>query len=130
VDADDEVPFWALTWGRLRLRDRGRRAQLCHCLHVRDASAQVADIAVDRAVGKGDFSPEDCDDHLSDRLAHNGQPLIGPQLRHAITERSHGLPLYLDLAVMRFLEIRRNGRVPQPDDFGDFPALIPAPSAT
>ncbi|WP_306454689.1 hypothetical protein [Streptomyces sp. Ag82_O1-15] len=25
---------------------------------------------------------------------------------------------------MRFLEIRRNGRVPQPDDFGDFPALI------
>ncbi|MDV5143156.1 hypothetical protein R1T08_02220 [Streptomyces sp. SBC-4] len=25
---------------------------------------------------------------------------------------------------MRFLEIRRSGRTPQPDDFGDFPALI------
>ncbi|MFB8441214.1 ATP/GTP-binding protein [Streptomyces niveus] len=72
----------------------------------------------------GDFSPEDCDDHLARRLARNGQPLIGPDLRHVITERSHGLPLYLDLAVMRFLEIRRTGRRPQPDDFGDFPALI------
>ncbi|WP_406297252.1 ATP/GTP-binding protein [Streptomyces sp. NBC_00624] len=77
-----------------------------------------------RQILVGDFSPEDCDDHLARRLAHNGQPLIGPDLRRAITDRSHGLPLYLDLAVMRFLEIRRNGRVPQPDDFGDFPALI------
>lgn len=72
----------------------------------------------------GDFSDEDCDDHLARRLAHSGQPLIGPELRRAITARSHGLPLYLDLAVMRFLEIRRSGRVPQPGDFGDFPALI------
>jgi hypothetical protein len=72
----------------------------------------------------GDFSPEDCDDHLARRLAQNGQPLIGEELRRAISARSHGLPLYLDLAVMRFLEIRRSGRVPQPDDFGDFPALI------
>lgn len=77
-----------------------------------------------RQILVGDFSAEDCDDHLARRLAHNGQPLIGPELRHAITERSHGLPLYLDLAVMRFLEIRRNGRVPQPNDFGDFPALV------
>ncbi|MCP9213395.1 ATP/GTP-binding protein [Streptomyces sp. NEAU-Y11] len=72
----------------------------------------------------GDFSPEDCDDHLSRRLARDGQPLIDASLRHVITARSHGLPLYLDLAVMRFLEIRRSGRVPQADDFGDFPALI------
>ncbi|MFI6658191.1 ATP/GTP-binding protein [Streptomyces sp. NPDC050523] len=77
-----------------------------------------------RQILVGDFSPEDCDDHLARRLAHNGQPLIGPDLRRAITDRSHGLPLYLDLAVMRFLEIRRSGRAPQPDDFGDFPALI------
>ncbi|MFE2693732.1 ATP/GTP-binding protein [Streptomyces mirabilis] len=77
-----------------------------------------------RQILVGDFSPEDCDDHLARRLAHNGQPLIGPDLRRAITGRSHGLPLYLDLAVMRFLEIRRSGRVPQPHDFGDFPALI------
>ncbi|MBA4866725.1 hypothetical protein H1V43_36605 [Streptomyces sp. PSKA54] len=77
-----------------------------------------------RQILVGDFSPEDCDDHLARRLAHNGQPLIGPDLRRAITARSHGLPLYLDLAVLRFLEIRRSGRVPQPGDFGDFPALI------
>ncbi|MFC9498405.1 ATP/GTP-binding protein [Streptomyces sp. NPDC056982] len=72
----------------------------------------------------GDFSPEDCDDHLARRLARDSEPLIEADLRRAITARSHGLPLYLDLAVMRFLEIRRSGRVPQPDDFGDFPALI------
>ncbi|RPK32098.1 hypothetical protein EES39_39445 [Streptomyces sp. ADI92-24] len=30
--------------------------------------------------------------------------------------RSHGLPLHLDL--MRFLEIRRTGRPPEPADFG------------
>ncbi|MFF3390170.1 hypothetical protein ACFYW1_04435 [Streptomyces sp. NPDC002669] len=42
-----------------------------------------------------------------------------------IAERSHGLPLYLDLSVMRFPEIRRTGRTPQPADFDhDFPALI------
>lgn len=72
----------------------------------------------------GDFSPEDCEDHLARRLAHSGQPLISAELRNVIAARSHGLPLYLDLAVMRFLEIRRSGRVPQPDDFGAFPALI------
>lgn len=72
----------------------------------------------------GDLAPEDCDDHLARRLAQNGQPLISEELRRAIADRSHGLPLYLDLAVMRFLEIRRTGRVPRPDDFGDFPALV------
>jgi hypothetical protein len=73
----------------------------------------------------GDFSPEDCDDYLARRLARDGQPLIGDDLRHQITARSHGLPLYLDLAVMRYLEIRRAGRTPQLEDFDhDFPALI------
>ncbi|MEU9072378.1 ATP/GTP-binding protein [Streptomyces sp. NPDC048306] len=77
-----------------------------------------------RQILLGDFSPEDCDDHLARRLSQNGQPLIGEDLRHAITARSHGLPLYLDLAVMRFVELRRGGHVPQPADFGAFPALI------
>ncbi len=73
----------------------------------------------------GDFSPEDCDDYLARRLSRDGQPLIGAPLRQVITGRSHGLPLYLDLSVMRFLEIRRSGRTPQPADFDhDFPALI------
>ncbi|MCX4673610.1 ATP/GTP-binding protein [Streptomyces sp. NBC_01381] len=72
----------------------------------------------------GDFSPQDRDEHLARRLSRDGRPLIEADLRRAIADRSHGLPLYLDLAVMRFLEIRRTGRPPQPDDFGDFPALI------
>lgn len=73
----------------------------------------------------GDFSPEDCDDYLARRLSRDGHPLIGEDVRHVITGRSHGLPLYLDLSVMRFLEIRRVGRTPQPADFDhDFPALV------
>ncbi|MFJ9598041.1 ATP/GTP-binding protein [Streptomyces virginiae] len=78
-----------------------------------------------RQVLVGDFSPEDCDDHLARRLTRDGQPLISHDIRQIITDRSHGLPLYLDLSVMRFLEIRRAGRTPQPADFDhDFPALI------
>ncbi|MFF8868044.1 ATP/GTP-binding protein [Streptomyces sp. NPDC015139] len=73
----------------------------------------------------GDLSPEDCDDHLARRLVNNGQPLISPAVRTVITDRSHGLPLHLDLAVGRFLEIRRNGRTPEPADFDcTFPALL------
>ncbi|MFD5557643.1 ATP/GTP-binding protein [Streptomyces sp. NPDC127068] len=73
----------------------------------------------------GDLSPEDCDDHLARRLVHDGRPLIEPGIRAAITARSHGLPLHLDLAVARFLEIRRTGRTPEPADFDhSFPALI------
>ncbi|MEU9489307.1 ATP/GTP-binding protein [Streptomyces decoyicus] len=85
--------------------------------HSNTATAQ-------RQILLGDFSPEDCEDHLARRLSRDGHPLIHDTLRHAIAARSHGLPLYLDLAVMRFLEIRRSGRDPQPADFGDFPALI------
>ncbi|MDX3851067.1 ATP/GTP-binding protein [Streptomyces sp. AK02-01A] len=73
----------------------------------------------------GDFSPEDCDDYLARRLSRDGQPLIAEPVRRIITERSHGLPLFLDLSVMRYLELRRGGRQPQVTDFDhDFPALI------
>ncbi|MFI6864350.1 hypothetical protein ACIBKZ_31405 [Streptomyces sp. NPDC050421] len=78
-----------------------------------------------RQVLIGDFSPEDCTDYLARQLTRTGQPLIDEDLRAVIAARSHGLPLYLDLAVLRFLEIRRTGRRPQPADFDvDFPALI------
>ncbi|MFE7513103.1 ATP/GTP-binding protein [Streptomyces sp. NPDC057540] len=73
----------------------------------------------------GDLSPEDCETHLARRLVHDGQPLIGADIRAAITARSHGLPLHLDLAVSRFLEIRRTGRTPTAADFDcAFPALL------
>ncbi|MEU7578685.1 ATP/GTP-binding protein [Streptomyces sp. NPDC041068] len=73
----------------------------------------------------GDFSFEDCDDYLARRLSVDGRPLISEPIRTVIGQRSHGLPLYLDLSVMRFLELRRSGHTPQPTDFDhDFPALI------
>ncbi|MFD9396151.1 hypothetical protein ACFWBB_37040 [Streptomyces sp. NPDC060000] len=53
------------------------------------------------------------------------QVLIGEPIRQVITARSHGLPLYLDLSVARFLELSRSGRTPQPGNFDhDFPALV------
>lgn len=74
----------------------------------------------------GDFSEQDCDTYLARRLTQeDGQPLIGPDIRAVITRRSHGLPLHLDLAVARFLELRRTGRTPTPADLDHaFPALI------
>ncbi|MFD9717587.1 ATP/GTP-binding protein [Streptomyces sp. NPDC059076] len=79
----------------------------------------------DRQMLIGDFSFEDCDDYLARRLFADGRPLIGDSIRRVIGQRSHGLPLYLDLCVMRFLELRRGGHTPQPPDFDhDFPALI------
>ncbi|WP_411145460.1 ATP/GTP-binding protein [Streptomyces sp. x-80] len=73
----------------------------------------------------GDFSCEDCDDYLARRLSTGGRPLISDSIRTVIAQRSHGLPLYLDLSVMRFLELRRSGHTPQPADFDHgFPALI------
>lgn len=71
-----------------------------------------------------DFTPEDCHDYLIRRLSRDGQPLIDAATRQVITTRSHGLPLFLDLAVLRFLELRRT-REPHPADFDvAFPALI------
>ncbi|MFJ9624728.1 ATP/GTP-binding protein [Streptomyces sp. NPDC101181] len=73
----------------------------------------------------GDFSFEDSDDYLARRLSVDGRPLIDEGIRRVIGQRSHGLPLYLDLSVMRFLDLRRSGNTPRPADFDhDFPALI------
>ncbi|WP_425824608.1 ATP/GTP-binding protein [Streptomyces fractus] len=81
--------------------------------------------APERQVLIGDFSLQDSEDYLVRRLSREGRPLMNVELRRVISERSHGLPLYLDLSVMRFLQLRRSGRTPQPTDFdADFPALI------
>lgn len=73
----------------------------------------------------GDFSADDCEDYLAHRLTtSDDQPLIPADIRAVIARRSHGLPLYLDLSALRFLEIRRT-RTPVPEDFeADFAALI------
>lgn len=74
----------------------------------------------------GYLSANDRKDYLRARLVHAGGPLIPEDVRNEIAERSHGLPLYLDLAVMRFLDLyQRNLAVPGPDEFRwEFPALV------
>ncbi|MEU3600262.1 ATP/GTP-binding protein [Streptomyces sp. NPDC006798] len=74
----------------------------------------------------GYLSAEDCETYLCERLTVAGQPLMDGRTRHLVTANSHGLPLYLDLAVMRFLDLyRHHGRAPEPDEFNlDFPALV------
>jgi hypothetical protein len=74
----------------------------------------------------GYLSANDRQDYLSARLVRASGPLIPADVRAEIAERSHGLPLYLDLAVMRFLDLyQRTGAVPGPDEFRwEFPALV------
>ncbi|MFE9169894.1 ATP/GTP-binding protein [Streptomyces kebangsaanensis] len=74
----------------------------------------------------GYLSAGDCETYLSRRLTRDGRPMMDDATRHLITANSHGLPLYLDLAAMRFLDLyRRRGRVPVANEFNlDFPALV------
>lgn len=74
----------------------------------------------------GYLSAEDCERYLSNRLTVRDRPLMDEQTRSVITQRSHGLPLYLDLAVMRFLDLhQRDGKPPGAEEFHyDFPALV------
>ncbi|MGW1910332.1 ATP/GTP-binding protein [Streptomyces sp. NPDC002076] len=128
--------LWVITGrGRLQWADEGLQGQLDFTGPEAWPGLAAADTPYTRTplpttsggrqVLVGDFAPEDCDDYLARRLSRDGQPLIPDDLRAVITSRSHGLPLYLDLSVMRFLEIRRTGRTPTRDDFDqDFPALI------
>ncbi|MFG3134476.1 ATP/GTP-binding protein [Streptomyces tendae] len=74
----------------------------------------------------GYLSAGDCETYLSQRLTRDGRPMMDDATRHLITANSHGLPLYLDLAAMRFLDLyRRSGSAPSVHDFNlDFPALV------
>ncbi|MEU0753811.1 ATP/GTP-binding protein [Streptomyces albogriseolus] len=74
----------------------------------------------------GYLSAGDCETYLSQRLTRAGRPMMDDVTRHLVTANSHGLPLYLDLAAMRFLDLyRRSGNAPSVHDFNlDFPALV------
>ena len=74
----------------------------------------------------GYLSAQDSEQYLCRRLTVNENPLMDEPTRHLIISRSHGLPLYLDLAVMRFLDLyRQHGQAPNPEEFNhDFPALV------
>lgn len=74
---------------------------------------------------------EDADQHhvgaldLDDCLAHlemclldgEGEPAIPSAIRHRIADLSGGVPLYLDVAVSHYVEIRATGREALPEDF-------------
>jgi acyl carrier protein phosphodiesterase len=73
----------------------------------------------------GYLSQDDCATFLSMRLRSGGQPLIPGPLRTRIAQESAGYPLYLDMAVARYLQIIGSGMTPEPTDFaGGFPGLI------
>ncbi|WP_416566168.1 hypothetical protein [Nocardia testacea] len=74
----------------------------------------------------GYLSPADRDDYLVRRLTRGREALIPSAVRSTISARSDGLPLYLDLAVMRFLTLyQRRGTVPTVEEFDyDFAALV------
>ncbi|SHL02479.1 ATP/GTP-binding protein [Actinacidiphila paucisporea] len=83
-------------------------------------------IAEPRQHRVGYLSAQDCEHYLCARLTRDGQPLMTPDTRHQIVRRSHGLPLYLDLSVMRYLDLyQRTGHQPAAGEFHyDFPALV------
>ncbi|WP_326600308.1 ATP/GTP-binding protein [Streptomyces sp. NBC_01803] len=74
----------------------------------------------------GYLSAQDCDEYLCRRLTQDGEPLMGHSTRQQVISHSRGLPLYLDLAVMRFLDLyQQRDRHPSPEEFNlDFPALV------
>ncbi len=73
----------------------------------------------------GYLSVEDSELYLARRLRRDEQPLMTKAVRDAVISRSQGLPLYLDLSVMRFLDLHDDEHSPKPEDFDhDFPALV------
>ena len=73
----------------------------------------------------GHLSHDDCTDFLRRRLRSGSEPLIPREVRARIAQESQGYPLYLDMAVTRYLQIVGSGATPEPADFvGGFPGLI------
>ncbi|WP_123666448.1 ATP/GTP-binding protein [Actinocorallia herbida] len=111
---------------RLRWDDQGLEGQLdwvgpeCWPNLVPGATADPRQYRV------GYLSPQDGEDYLSRRLVVDERALIGEEIRRVLVRRSGGLPLYLDLAVMRFLDLHeRTGNAPAVDEFdAEFPALL------
>ncbi|GAA4623804.1 ATP/GTP-binding protein [Actinoallomurus vinaceus] len=74
----------------------------------------------------GYLAEDDAQDYLQRRLTVGDRPLMDDRTRRVIIAHSQGLPLYLDLAVMRFLDLyERLGHAPDVSEFShDFPALV------
>ncbi|WP_305783963.1 hypothetical protein [Symbioplanes lichenis] len=73
----------------------------------------------------GHLSARDSGRFLRRRLRRDGVPIIPGKIRERIAHDSDGYPLYLDLAVTRYLQLSATGGQPTTDDFsGGFPALV------
>jgi hypothetical protein len=73
----------------------------------------------------GGLSDKDADRFLILRLQRSGQALIPPEIRTTIVRAAAGVPLYLDLAAVRYAQVVTQGRIVQEDDFGQpFPEVV------
>lgn len=73
----------------------------------------------------GQISDFDSDSYLRNRLVRHGEPVIPATVRERIVRNANGLPLYLDLSVMRFFNLYQAGHTPLPEDFDDaFPGVV------
>jgi hypothetical protein len=57
----------------------------------------------------GFLSDRDASTYLAARVTVDDQPAMSPPLRTAIVEAARGLPLHLDLAVMRYMRVAHSG---------------------
>ncbi|MFI6495687.1 tetratricopeptide repeat protein [Streptomyces sp. NPDC050564] len=73
----------------------------------------------------GHLSYDDSARFLSLRLRNGDEPVINADIRAQIARASGGYPLYLDLAVARYIQIVGAGARPEPTDFvSGFPGLV------
>jgi hypothetical protein len=73
----------------------------------------------------GYLSEDDCAKFLRMRLQSGDRPVIPEGIRAHIARESEGYPLYLDMAIVRYMQIIGSGAMPGPADFvGGFPGLI------
>ena len=73
----------------------------------------------------GYLSQDDSAKFLRIRLQSGDRPLIPENIRAHIARESEGYPLYLDMAIARYMQITSSGATPEPTDFaGGFPGLI------
>ncbi len=73
----------------------------------------------------GGLSPEDADRFLRRRLITKDDPAIPDPVREVIIDAAGGLPLYLDLAALRFAQLAASGTQPAPVEFGHpFPEVV------
>ncbi|MDA0632134.1 tetratricopeptide repeat protein [Nonomuraea sp. MCN248] len=66
----------------------------------------------------GYLSADDADDYLRSAMVRDDTPVMDAAIRERIVAAGSGLPLYLDLAVTRYLDLLARGRMPTAEDFG------------